>query len=753
MFRLFRDLSLPYNVVQVRKMCVSAAGRPLVLQIWGSNTGVGKTVLSAGLLLSTKDPTLYLKPVQTGYPTSDDSAQINRYAPKVHTLTLHAYEHAVSPDLASSLERSQTVTDVALCSQTEQTISHFYASTEHKHTSRSLALIETAGGVLSPGPSGSLQADIYRPLRLPALLLGDANLGGISATLSAYEAMCLRGYSVPGIVMFAEGTGLLENESSIQKCVKPETVVFRAPELPPPDISLDDYFRDTQVKHFFKKLHDHLRYTEGERFNALSQMKEESQRIFWYPFTQHSQLGDITCIDSAHGEQFIIHKDGHKLQPMTDVIGSWWTNGVGHGDSETAKAIGSAAGRYGHVMFAEATFEPAFELAKRVLDGPGAGWASRAFYSDDGSTAVEVALKMAFRKRAMDSPARRHLPVRIVGLAGSYHGDTLGVMNCAADSDYNRLQTPWYQPLGFFFEPPCAAIRDGIWTVEMPDWLGAEHEIVLDGRDELFSMERSHKEYEDRISRSLDEILGKDEVDIGALVMEPVFLGGGGMKIVDPAFQRALVDACRKRGIPVIFDEIFTGLWRLGVESGSQLLGREPDIAAYGKLLTGGTVPLAITISTHNVFQAFAGCSKKEALLHGHSYTAHAIGCAAGVESLKRYDALKQAQGIDPNIQYWNEDTAREISTYNSVKSVTTIGTVLSVELGGKGGSGYAATGAYDVAQELKDEGIFARPLGNVIYMMCTPISHKAHCDMLLARLTKALQREGVKNVNTSDRS
>lgn len=749
MFRLFRNLPLPHNDAHVRNIRVSASSHPLVLQIWGSNTGVGKTVFSAGLLLSTKDPVMYLKPVQTGYPASSDSAQINRYAPNVQSLTLHAYEHAVSPDLASSLEGSQTVTDEALCSQTEQAIAEFCASTEHKRTSRSLAVIETAGGVLSPGPSGSLQADIYRPLRLPALLIGDANLGGISATLAAYEAMCLRGYSVPSIVMFAESTRLLDNESSIQKCVKPETVVFQAPELPPADIPLDDYFRDARVKEFFKSLHDHLCYTEGERFSALSQMKEESKRIFWYPFTQHSQLGDITCIDSAHGEQFLVHRDGHNLQPMTDVIGSWWTNGVGHGDSETAKAIGSAAGRYGHVMFAEATFEPAFQLAKSILDGPGAGWASRAFYSDDGSTAVEVALKMAFRKRAIDSPTRRNLPVRIVGLAGSYHGDTLGVMNCAEDSDYNRLQTPWYQPLGFFYEPPFAAIRDGLWTVEMPTWLGAENEIVLGGRNELFSTERSHKEYEERISNSLDEILDKGQVELGALVMEPVFLGAGGMKIVDPPFQRALVDACRERGIPIIFDEIFTGLWRLGVESGSQLLDRKPDIATYGKLLTGGTVPLAITISTDDVFQAFGGCSKKEALLHGHSYTAHAIGCAAGVQSLKKYDALKKAQGTDPNIEYWNEETARELSTYDTVQSVTAIGTVLSVELSARGGSGYAATGAYDLAQELKEEGIFARPLGNVIYMMCTPVSHKAHCRMLLARLMKALDRQQAKNIST----
>ncbi|KAI0563165.1 Dethiobiotin synthase [Gracilaria domingensis] len=736
----FSRILLQCRQVHIRRAHTLAAPNPLTLQIWGANTGVGKTVFSAGLLRVAGSPSLYLKPVQTGYPTDDDSGAVRRHASKINTLTLYSYEKPVSPDLAANLESHQPVCDTELCSHTERVINEYRTSVSAEGQSNPIvALVETAGGVLSPCPSGTSQADVYRPLRLPAVLIGDANLGGISTTLAAYEALMLRGYQVPALVLFEEQSGQLDNESSIQEKVRMETSVFRAPKLPPPDISLQEYFNDDNVNQFFAQILRHLHRSEEHRLKAIEKMDAESREVFWYPFTQHTQLQDIISIDSAYGNDFMIYNAGKGFHPITDASGSWWTNGLGHGDVGLAKAIGAAAGRYGHVMFAECTYEPAFALAKSILNGPGAGWASRAFYSDDGSTAMEVALKMAFRKRAVDVPQRKGLPVKIVGLHGSYHGDTLGVMNCSADSDFNRLQTPWYKSCGFHFDPPCASIKDGIWTIKMPSWVQTDDEILLTGREELFSTERSVKAYEDQIGLKLDQFLEQGDADIGALVIEPILMGAGGMKIVDPAFQRALVDECRKRQIPVVFDEIFVGLWRLGVESAGKLLGRDPDISAFGKLLTGGSVPLSMTIARKEVFKAFEGASKKEALLHGHSYTAHAIGCAAGVESMERFEVLRE-QGPG-RLTYWDEGIAREISSFEFVKGVSVVGTVMSVEFNAKNGEGYSATGALQISRRLKDEGIFARPLGNVIYMMCTPLSGREHCEALSKRLFRVFDK------------
>lgn len=594
--------------------------------------------------------------------------------------------------------------------------------------------------MLTPAPSGTLQADVYRPLRIPAVLLGDSRLGGVSATLAAYEALFQRGYDIPAVVMF-EQDGVLENQVSVQRHVAGGTDVFLAPQIPPMEVPLKEYFADADVTKFFEGLISHLNRVDHERFERLAKMGQKAKDVFWYPFTQHTQLDKVTCIDSAHGERFTCYNNERGLHSMVDGIGSWWTNGVGHGNIHVSKAIANASARYGHVMFPEAAYEPAFQLAEKLLQGPGKNWASRVFYSDDGSTAVEVALKMAFRKRRSDFPDRKNMPVNIVGLEGSYHGDTLGVMKCAQDSDYNRMQTPWYEPRGVFFDPPIASIKNGVWTISMPPWLETNYDVTLNGRDELFDDKRNYQNYDEMIARRLDEVLGKGEIELGALVIEPVMLGAGGMKVVDPAFQRSLVHQCRLRGIPVVFDEVFSGLWRLGAESAAELIGCDPDIATYGKLLTGGTVPLAMTLATEEVFQAFDGPSKREALLHGHSYSAHAIGCAAGVESLRQYERFSSDAQAGRIREYWSEAYGKELSAFSNVQSVTVLGTVVSVELK-SAESGYAAAGAVDAANRLKEEGVFARPLGNVIYLMCSPVAEREVCDETMQTLLKVLEPE-----------
>ena len=707
---------------------------PLILQVWGANTGVGKTVVSGGLLRARKSTSLYLKPIQTGYPVDDDASSVEQHAKNVEAVTLNKYKPPTSPDLAAFIENT-SVPDHTLQHETKYVLQEFFS--RNKDDAQMMALVETAGGVLSPCPSGTTQADVFRPLRLPALLVGDSKLGGISSTLAAYEALKIRGYSVPSIIMFANEGESLTNEKSVARNVDKDTETYLAPSLPPPEVPLQAYFESPSVSEFFMDLSHILEKDHESRFRALLHMKDDAKKVFWYPFTQHSQLSDVTCIDSAHGETFTC-ANKHGYYHLVDGIGSWWTNGVGHGNGKTARAIGAAAGRYGHVMFAEAVYEPAYEVSKRLLASVGAGWASRAFFSDNGSTAIEVALKMAFRKRTISAPERKNLPVKVIGLKGSYHGDTLGVMDCSEESDYNTMQTPWYEPRGVFFDPPTVSIKNGVWTLDAPEWIGSPDEIVFENRTDALSTDRKLPDYRIAIKRVLDSVMKREDSDLGALLIEPVLLGAGGMKLVDPAFQKALVSECRQLDIPVVFDEIFTGLGRLGCESGASLLNCNPDIAAYGKLLTGGTVPLSVTLASKDVFDAFEGSSKREALLHGHSYTAHAIGCAAAIESLNQYEVLAgDARG--KLREYWTELDAREISTLENVDNVTCIGTVLAVELKSSE-KGYASTTAMAVVTELLRTGVFARPLGNIVYVMCSPMSNEEHCKQVLAQLMASLE-------------
>lgn len=714
---------------------------PSIYQVWGANTGVGKTVFSGALLHALRRPSLYLKPVQSGYPRDDDAAVVKSLAPQSRVLSLFNLSQPVSPDLASRLTDAPSVSDDQIISDTSTFLHNHLFSPIHSEKSSQVpffALVETAGGVLTPTPSGSLQADAYRSLRLPAILVGDSKLGGISATLSAYEALRLRGYDVFTIVLFQSVEGL-ENETSIRCNIdQSATKVFLAPSLPPHPVPLSSYVQNEKSVHFFAQLNDHLSDIEQTRFAHLQSLPEKAAKVFWYPFTQHSELGKIRVFDSAYGNNVTTFDNtGAGFYEMIDAMGSWWTNGVGHGNTKVAKAIANAAGRYGHIMFAGNVHEPALLVAQQAIETVGAKWASRTFFTDNGSTAVEVALKMAFRKRIIDVPHRSSLPMQIVGLRNSYHGDTLGVMDCSEASDFNLGQTPWYEPRGYFFEPPTVALRCGVWTVEIPQWLvdfGAKPMMEI---DEVTDNGRNLELYQRAIGQRLDDLLDSGRVDLGALLIEPVLLGAGGMQMVDVAFQRALVLECRSRKIPIVFDEIFTGFWRLGEVSGATLIGCDPDVAAYGKLLTGGTVPLAITLASEDVFNAFKG-SKKDALLHGHSYTANPVGCAAAVESLRTYEK----ELGDEKRKYWCEKDAREMSTFGGVKRVTMLGTVLSVEMIGTE-QGYSASGAHEIVQRLTKENVYTRALGNVVYVMCTPLTSVGECKRLSQKLLRVLEANG----------
>jgi bifunctional dethiobiotin synthetase / adenosylmethionine---8-amino-7-oxononanoate aminotransferase len=768
----------------IRHLCSSVIApsalteRPTVFQVCGAGTNVGKTVLAAALIraaaLEGRDA-IYVKPVQTGYPESNDSAFVLSHAPKsnrkannarvrtgtVLATTLLKFAHPVSPDLALQFEDPgfHSMADNHLCCAIQDQVEYF----ENNATPGWLALVEGAGGVLSPTPSGSLQADAYRPLRLPTILVGDASLGGISTTLCAFEALKLRGYDVPAVVLFDNASPLLENAPSISRNIgSKDTSVFCAPELPVADEPLSAYYSSDAPSEFFQNLLAHLRVWNNSRLKNLEKMSANAGDVFWYPFTQHGSLAaqesslaaktssgsGIVAIESAYGMQFTVHDEKKGTRLMLDACGSWWTNGVGHGNVNVAKAIGSAAGRYGHVMFPEAVHEPAWRLANKLLQGPGCGWASRVFYSDNGSTAIEVSLKMAFRKRASDVPSRGHLPMRVVTVQGCYHGDTLGAMDCSPRSDFNRKQTPWYQERCLAFDPPTVAIVGGVWTSVPPSGDGGISLDFIDqstfrDREAIFCESRDGIEYDSPISSVLRSEQSRNEFDFGALLIEPVMLGSGGMRLVDPAFQRALVRVCRDLEIPVVFDEVFTGLWRLGSQSGADLLGVAPDIASYGKLLTGGTVPLSATLAKEDVFNAFLGTSKVDALLHGHSYTAHAIGCSAAVESLSLYENAERFDSVKncfPN--YWDEGTAREISCIRGVHRTTVIGTVLAVEIEVENERGYSSTAGQRITTALRARGVFSRPLGNVIYILCSPLATSEECKRICSILIEAIESE-----------
>jgi dethiobiotin synthetase/adenosylmethionine--8-amino-7-oxononanoate aminotransferase len=450
-------------------------------------------------------------------------------------------------------------------------------------------------------------------------------------------------------------------------------------------------------------------------------MPKRTLNTIWWPFVQHGLANsekDVTVIDSAYSDFFSVYRPDEQpegasslLTPEFDGSASWWTQTVGHAHPSLTLAAARASGRYGHVMFPQATHLPALKLAEKLVhDGPGRGWASRAFFTDNGSTGMEVALKMALRAYSVRNGVNEVDQKRlgILGLNGSYHGDTIGAMDACAEGVYS---CEWHDAKGFWFDPPSVGIINGQPGITLTPAL---HEVV---KEKIISAPSLSWIYDvkSRLQTPLAgsyrvylqetlERLERQGQKLGALVIEPLVLGAGGMVFVDPLFQRIMVDVVRNQiggrqssgwsGLPVIFDEVFVGLHRIGMESTGPLLGVYPDISVNAKILTGGLLPLAVTLASESIFKAFLGDSKATALLHGHSYTAHAIGCEVANETLKLIDALKTSeewrdaranwsQGNSSNDvwSFWDPSFVQAVSQLPVVDQAMALGCVFALKL------------------------------------------------------------------------
>ena len=415
-----------------------------------------------------------------------------------------------------------------------------------------MALVETAGGVLSPGPNGSLQADLYRPLRLPAILVADPRLGGISASLSAYESLALRGYDVEALVVFRddyyrnhEFLAGFAGERGVPLCVMPrppELVSGSGAEgLEKDREGMARFYEGVAENDEVAELLSTLETRHDQRIERLESMAQRAKDVIWYPFTQHHGMTpqDITVIDSAHDDCFQTLKpdtSSDLLQPSFDGSASWWTQGLGHGNPTLALQAAHAAGRYGHVMFAGTIHEPALSLSEQLLRSANNPRLARVFFTDNGSTGMEVAVKMALRpacKRYGWDHTKEN--IEILGLRGSYHGDTIGVMDCSEPSVYNT-SVEWYRGRGHWFDFPVVKMVRGEWKVEVPEVL---KEALGDGAEfgslsAVFNLEARKKsnlaeKYEAYIKDTLEDLVVRQGRKFGALMIEPIILGAGGM--------------------------------------------------------------------------------------------------------------------------------------------------------------------------------------------------------------------------------
>lgn len=407
----------------------------------------------------------------------------------------------------------------------------------------------------SPGPNGNSQADLYRPLRLPIVLVADSRLGGISSSISAYESLLLRGYDIQSVLLFRDD--YYQNHEYLRDFFNKKSiplVPLPAPPAKPLQLDADSQARDEEaMTGYYQKVSqesDILRLLEEmtikntQRIERLEEMPKRAQDLIWYPFTQHQGMSakDITVIDSAHDDYFQTFnsststKPESELRPTFDGSASWWTQGLGHGNPDLSLSAAYAAGRYGHVMFAGAVHEPALSLADNLLKTLDNPRFAKVFYTDNGSTGMEVAVKMGLRaacdRYGWDASQEK---INILGLKGSYHGDTIGVMDCSEPSTFNQ-KVEWYRGRGHWFDFPLVKMVDGIWTIEVPEELKADlgGDAEFDSLNSVFDLELrlqsdAGQRYRDYIRRTIENLVQEKGMKFGALILEPVILGAGGM--------------------------------------------------------------------------------------------------------------------------------------------------------------------------------------------------------------------------------
>jgi adenosylmethionine---8-amino-7-oxononanoate aminotransferase len=401
--------------------------------------------------------------------------------------------------------------------------------------------------------------------------------------------------------------------------------------------------------------------------NEMDEALIADRNNIWHPFTPLSGGIDPLLITSAQGVYLNTH-DGRKL---IDAISSWWVNIHGHSHPVIAKAVADQAAKLEHVIFAGFTHEPAITLSENLLTILPVNGA-RIFFSDNGSTAVEVALKMAIQFWHLQGIEKR----KVIAIQGAYHGDTFGSMAVGERGIFTRPFVPYLFDVTF---------------IDFPNQQNAE---------QVFDTFRSHV----------------DAGSVGCFIYEPVVQAAAGMRIYDSALLNRLIAYAQQHGVICIADEVFTGFGRTGKLFASDHMERKPDLIALSKGLTGGTLPLGVTACSAKIVQAFDSEGFDKTFFHGHSFTANPISCAAANAS---FSLLMQRPCKDNirRIAADHEAFALEIRGNKHVREARVLGTIFAIELEA-GETSYQNSIAKSIYTFFIHRNILIRPLGNVIYVL-----------------------------------
>lgn len=395
-------------------------------------------------------------------------------------------------------------------------------------------------------------------------------------------------------------------------------------------------------------------------------LQEKDKQYIWHPFTQMQNAQNILPVVKAEG-LYLFTEDGKKIM---DAVSSWWTNVHGHSHPHIAKALNEQFKTLDHVIFAGFTHPKAIELAERIINK--LPFLDKVFFSDDGSTSVEVAIKMAFQYWYN----KKEPKTKIVAFKNAYHGDTFGAMSVGGRDTFNNPFNPF------------------LFDVEFID-------VPTTGNEENV------------IEQLIDKV---QHNDVAAFIFEPLVQGSAGMVMYSPEVLNQLINICGKHKVITIADEVMTGFGRTGKFFATDYITNKPDIVCLSKGLTGGVLPLGLTVCTNDIYNAFLSNDHSNTFFHGHSFTGNALSCAAACASLDIFEEQNTWNQIEMIIDS-HKKFAKKLSNHKTFKEIRQTGTILALEIE-NGESSYFNNLRDILYHYFLENNILLRPLGNVLYIL-----------------------------------
>jgi adenosylmethionine-8-amino-7-oxononanoate aminotransferase len=626
------------------------------LIVVGTDTDAGKTTFALLWLTAFGKEYAYWKPVETG---PSDSELVRRLLSDAKIFEpIARFEEPVAPSLAAR-RAGRTIESAA-------TIANGRPNTE------SALLIETFGGPLSPLNDAELQVELIRRLGSPCVLVTNSAIGAIGRALTSLRVLRDEDIRVAGVVLLGRKDEFAETE-----ICKHGDIPVAGIELPAKweraDI-LEAATRDRPLLNTIRGWLDAVTVSQSS-----PGLLERDARHIWHPYTALRGAEPPLPVVAARDE-FLELADGRRL---IDGISSWWTILHGHRHPRLMAALRRASERIDHVLFAGLTHPFAVECAAELMKT--APWPDgRVFFSDNGSTTVEVALKMAYQFWCHRGEPQRTL---FVGFENGYHGDTFGAMAVGRD------------PLFFGrFEPLLFR------AVQVPV-----------------------------CAQRLDDVLKRRGPETAAVMIEPLVQGAGGMRMHSAETLRDLHAVARRHGVMFIVDEVMTA-GRTGSYWAHSRAGIVPDLICAAKTLAGGVLPLAATLASPQIVAAFDVDDRAKTFFHGHSFTAHPLACAVAAENLRMMangNWLRESERIN---RRWQRAAASLLGE-PGVADVRVCGTILAMDVGAE--TGYLAATAAQMRKACTDEGVLLRPLGNVLYAL-PPLNTS---DESLERIVEAMRK------------